>query len=353
MTRLRWILLAAGSAYACQLAAQTATPVDRALPLIGLAVVAFAWASRDAILAAVPALVVCASVFPGEHLRLFAYGVVVAAAISLALAFAKREDDFEEKTLAMPLIAIAALVLLRWIPLAEVRVGRELAILAIAALIVFVLGRTPLSVAVAVAAGLFTPAVPLRTLALPLAVLVVAAIARIFGMQRLRALLPSIVWSGFVMLFFAWSGVTARSFTWFLRAAAPPAHRVTIAEAIPPGRSVTFDVPEGASNLIVSGANVARLAPGTVVGRIEPGRSIVIGDVADWGFMRRDVFYGTRNALPRDPAGTLRSYGYTAWVDGAGRIAVPAGVRTIRVTADPDLPGDASLQVEGFEVQAR
>ena len=49
------------------------------------------------------------------------------------------------------------------------------------------------------------------------------------------------------------------------------------------------------------------------------------------------------------PAGTIRDYGYAAWIDGAGRVALPRGARTIRVTADAALPADASLQVEGFE----
>jgi hypothetical protein len=86
------------------------------------------------------------------------------------------------------------------------------------------------------------------------------------------------------------------------------------------------------------------------LGRIEPGGRIVrIGDAADWGYMRREQFYGARNPLPRDAAGKIRGYGYAAWVDGAGRIPLPPNARTIRVTADASLPADAALQVESFE----
>jgi hypothetical protein len=47
----------------------------------------------------------------------------------------------------------------------------------------------------------------------------------------------------------------------------------------------------------------------------------------------------------------LRDYGYVAWVDGAGLVTLPPNAKTIRVTADPSLPGDAALQVEGFALR--
>ena len=76
-----------------------------------------------------------------------------------------------------------------------------------------------------------------------------------------------------------------------------------------------------------------------------------IGDIADWGYMRRDAWNHAHNPLPRQPVGRVRDYGYAAWVDGAGRIPLPKGARTIRVTADASLPPGASLQVEGFELE--
>lgn len=247
-----------------------------------------------------------------------------------------------------PLLALAAIVLLRWIPFSEVRLGRELFLLAIAALIVLVLDRTPFAIALAVIAALITPAIPLRTLLLPLAVLFVAVLAKVFGMPKLKLAWPSTIALSFVMLFFAWSGVVARAFPYFLQRARPEIPRVTLAEALPANKALTFDVPPGATSLIVSGANVARMPRGTPLGTVG-SQTIRIGDASDWGYLRREYFYGTRNPLPRDPAGKLRDYGYSAWVDGAGRVALPANARTIRVVADAALPPGASLQVEGFE----
>jgi hypothetical protein len=152
------------------------------------------------------------------------------------------------------------------------------------------------------------------------------------------------------MLFFAWSGVVARAFPYFLKRATLERPRSPGADALPANTSVTLEVPPGATSVIISGANVAGLTRGTPLGTIEPGRQIVrIGDVADWGYLRREHFYGTRNPLPRDPAGKLRGYGYAAWVDGAGRVPLPPRARAVRITADAALPPGASLQVEGFE----
>lgn len=247
-------------------------------------------------------------------------------------------------------IALAALLVLRWIPLSNVQYGRELLLLAIAAATVAVLGSTPFAVVVAVITALATPAVPLRTLALPLAVLIVAALARLFGMPRIRLIWPSTMALAFALLFFAWSGIVARAFPYFLRRAGPAATRSVIAEAVPANRTVTYGVPDGARSIILSGANVAHFRRGAIVGRIEPGGIVVrIGDVADWGYMRRDHFYDAHNPLPRDAAGKIRDYGYAAWVDGAGRVPLPRGARTIHVTAAATLPADSSLQVEGFE----
>ena len=126
--------------------------------------------------------------------------------------------------------------------------------------------------------------------------------------------------------------------------------REQVTQALSANTAVQLDVPDGATSLIVSGANVARMTRGTPLGRIEPGGRVVrIGDAADWGARRRQYFHGMRNPLPRDPAGRLRDYGYSAWIDGAGRVALPAKARMIRVIGDAALPPGASIQVEGFE----
>jgi hypothetical protein len=91
-----------------------------------------------------------------------------------------------------------------------------------------------------------------------------------------------------------------------------------------------------------------------MLGRIDPGGvPLRVGDAADWGYLRRDFYYGSRNPLPHDPAGRVRGYGYSAWLDGAGRVPLPAGARSLRVTADAALPEGAALQVEAFEMGGR
>ncbi|HEV7242421.1 MAG TPA: hypothetical protein VGQ36_24545 [Thermoanaerobaculia bacterium] len=344
MENLRWIAAAALSAYACHLAVHQTTPIDQALPLLALAVTFLAWLSYPAVMLGVPLLIVAEIAFPDEQLRLLAFGAIVAAAMGCGLSARMRAGS------PRPLvITVIAIVLLRWIPLDHVLLGRELFLLAIAVAIVFVLGRTPFAVAVAVIAALVTPAVPLRTLAFPLAVLLIAAAARTFGLPALRLTWPSTVVLAFVVLFFPWSGIVARAFPYFLREAKPPARRTQI-DALAPNKSASYDVPDGAKSIIVSGANVAHLRRGALLGRIEPGGiDVRIGDAADWGYLRREHWYRAHNPLPRDAAGTIREYGYAAWIDGAGRVALPRGARKIRVTADAALPADASLQVEGFE----
>lgn len=359
MENLRWIAAAALSAYACHLAVHHTTPIDHALPLLALAVTFLAWLSYPAVMLGVPLLIVAEIAIPDEQMRLLAFGAIMAAAMGCGLPARTRAGS------PRPLvITIVAIVLLRWIPLDRVLLGRELFLIAIAVATVFVLGRTPFAVAVAVLAALVTPAVPLRTLALPLAVLLVASAARMFGLPAFRLTWPSTMVLAFVILFFFWSGIVARAFPYFLREAKPPAKRTQI-DAIAPNRSATYDIPDGAKSIIVSGANVAHLRRGALLGRIEvlsgarassPPRAgsprpliVRIGDAADWGYLRREHWYRAHNPLPRDAAGTVREYGYAAWIDGAGRVSLPRGARRIRVTADAALPTDASLQVEGFE----
>ena len=336
MTQLRWLLTAAVAAYACHLAVHHATPVDRALPFLAVIVTLLAARSYPSLMLGVPLLVLCEIAIPDERMRLLAFGVVVASVFAAAL---------HEK--AALTIAIAALLVLRWIPFSEVRIGRELFLLAIAAIIVLILDRTPFAIAIAVLVVLFTPAVPLRTLLVPVAVLFIAMLAKIFGMPKLALRWPSTVAIAFVLLFFAWSGVVARAFPYFLKRAQPDFTR-TMVTSLRANETLELEVPLGAKSLVVSGSNVARMTRGTPIGRID-ARPIRIGDAADWGYLRREHFYGTRNPLPRDPAGRMRGYGYTAWVDGAGRVPLAPRTRVVRITGDASLPPGASLQVEGFQ----
>lgn len=343
MKHVQWILAAAACAFASHFALQHATPIDRALPFIALVIAVVAWAFDDvATLIAVPLMMLAEILLADETMRLVTFGVIVAAALVSHI----------RKGPAIVLVLVS-LLLLRWIPRPD-HLFREIILILIALATTWVLGRTPFAVAVAVLAALFTPTVPLRTLALPLLVLFVATLARLFGMPRIRLALPSAIALAFALIFFARSGIVARAFPYFLKPPRLTAERFTINAALAASQSETFAVPDDARALILSGANVARLRRGAPLGVIEPGNIAVrIGDAADWGYLRRDQFFGTHNPLPRDPAGKLREYGYASWIDGAGRIALPRGTRRIRITADASLPPGASLQVEGFEIVRR
>ena len=350
MENLRWIAAAALSAYACQLAVHHTTPIDAALPLLALTVTLCAWLSYPAVMMGVPLLLLAEIAIPEETLRLLTFGAILAAAIAATLGAPASSRPVRWLPAGPFLVTVTAILLLRWLPLSEVLPVREVFLLAISCATVAVLGRTPFAVTVAVITALVTPAIPMRTHVVPVIVFAMAALARFVGMPRLRLVWPSTVVLAFVMLFFPWSGIVARAFPYFLREAHEPKPRTVVAQALAPNRSETYAVPDGATQLVVSGANVAHLRRGALLGRIQPGNIAVrIGDGVDWGYLRRGAWYRARNPLPRDSAGQIRDYGYSAWVDGAGRVPLPRGARTIRITADAKLPADASLQVEGFE----
>lgn len=349
---MRWILaaaVAAVSAYACAVAVQRPTPVDAAIPLIAIVVTLIAALSHVSIQAAVPLLIGGAIVIADERTRLIWSGVVIGAAFAAALLVLDRRGSL----VSAPIVAVSAILILRWIPLQEVLFGREIFVLLIAVGIVVVFHATPMAIAIAVATSLLTPAVPLRTFSIPLTVLMIGMILRVAGMRRRdSAVLPAAA-VAFMLLFFPWSGIVARALPLTWRGLPRPAEREPLRMALAAGESVELGVPDGARSLIVSGANVPRLKRGRVIGRLDPGGKLIrIGDVADWGSFRRDQWYGSRNPLPRHVGGELRGYGHTAWVDGAGRLELP-GTRRIRVTAAPDLADDARLQIDAFELEQR
>lgn len=329
-----------------------ATPIDHALPVMALLVVAIAVALRGtkwpaAILCALPLLAGCAISFPDARQRLLAYGIVFAVTYCGAL-FALDEP----KTWQCALLALVGIALLRWIARDKVEVTREIVIAAGALLIVFVMRRTPLAIAVAVLAAFWSPAIPARTALAPFAVigcwlLVVGVLGLRFSQrsttndQQLSAFLLFLP-----LALFAWSGVAARAPRYFFRES--PRQRIALNFALKPGEAIDVDVPERAKSLAVSLANGLQFKRGTVVGTIE-GRAIKTGTVADWGFMRREQWFRSRNKLPRKPAGVIRGYGYDAWVDGAGRVTLPPKAKRIHIVADTHLPADARLQIEAFE----
>jgi len=342
------------SAWACAAVAQYGTPIDSALPVIAVIITIVAAISFPEVQLAVPLLIGGEIVIADERLRLVWFGIVIGVAFAVALLsnlnFARAAT-----------LTISAIVLLRWIPMSNVMLWRELALIGIAVLILFVMRSTALGVAVAVAVALFTPAIPLRTFAYPLAVLIVLGVVRGVvppsrrpagqrdaGTTRVLASLAVAV----MLMFFAWSGVFARALPLAIRGLPLRTPRTPVQMALAPGQSVSLDVPRDATALILSGANVSRLRPGTVIGAVN-GVPIRIGDVADWGLLRREHFHSSRNGLPADPAGEVRDYGQCAWVDGAARFPIPRNAAALRVTADPRLPKSARLQIDAFELVRR
>jgi hypothetical protein len=135
----------------------------------------------------------------------------------------------------------------------------------------------------------------------------------------------------------------------------------TLGAALESSQSVDIDVPPDVREVVlrISGANMPRMRPGRVVGEIDAAdrsgrrttRVLRIGDVADWGFMRREQFFFSNNVPPRNASGDLRGYGNDSYLWGAGRIPISfaAPPVSLRVVAANDLPGGAKLQVETVE----
>jgi hypothetical protein len=376
------------------------TPVDHAMPFVGVVMVFLAWRCGAAIEIAVPLLVIASIALPDEHARLLAFGIIVAGAFAAA---APRAE-----------VMIAAVLLLRWIPLSNVEPFRELIVLA-GALAVFL--ARPTSIAGAIAVALVTPTHPGKALLYPF---VVAAIVFVLGPSprwrgegaasaadegRKRPIFrpspgpsghPLPAWRGegpalvvilallaaahfaraehaplwiaaavavaaplvasyarlaviALLLLWPWSGIVTRAMPNFFWA--KPAPRQIVGAALAASQSIDVGVPPGTKRvlLLASGANVARFKKDRVLGMVN-GTPIRIGDVADFGFLRRDQFFFARNPLPRRPVADIRGYGHAAFLYGAGFVEVPPA-ETLHISAAQDLPPNARLQVEsvGFE----
>jgi len=364
---LRWLVAAFASAAALFVVVRfvpQATPIDAVMPIVGLLVTLVSSCNagfQPAPLSieraqagslrytdfAVPLLTAAAFTIPDERLRLLTYGVIVAGAFAAALAFAPR-------TLAAQMtIAIAAIVILRWLPRPEL--WRELIVMVGAiAILLATRSRSPLAVIASVAIALLTPTHPGRVMLLPftIALLVLAAPWE----WRPNRLLLAPVYAGALALFalWPWSGLVARGFPAFLRA-----EKANDAQVI--GRALraseSLEIPVDAKRGVVvtmSGMNVARMRGGRRVAAIDAGnvrREVRIGDVADFGFLRSDQWFRARNPLPRVPLDDIRGYGITAFLYGAGRLQIDGRVTSLRITAAPDLPSNAAIEVESVEAR--
>ena len=313
------IAAAIAAAIACAASVQFGTPVDRALPFFAMVIVALSL-FRPWVAMGVPLLIVAENIFLDEPTRLFAIGIVVA----LAFAFAAGHAAF---------ITLLAVLVLRWIPFTNVVLWRELIILVGAIAVAYVMKGVNFAVLLA----LFAPAWPVKISI----VLFVLAIGTAFWLRRIRWNAPAIA---LLIAFFPWSGIMARGWRAFTH---PPRQgaRLELRYALKPGTTITIDVPEHAEALIVSGANTQKLPCNAILGWMN-GTPI---SAPDWGFMRREQFFASRNCYPRDPAGKIRDYGWSAWIDGAQRVVLPYGTKSIRITVSPQLPKNALLQVEAFE----
>lgn len=334
--------------YTSSLVLRHPEPIDLALPMIAIVVAVVAAFTHLSVQCAVPLLMLGEIAIDDERLRLVWFGVVLAIAIGGALLVVARNDRMSFGRAAV--ITIASIALLRWIPLSNAGVVRETFLLLLATAIVWVIRPTPVSVVIAVAVALFTPAYPMRTFLFPIAVIVAGAALRLARMPRLHGDAVSSLGLAMMLTFFAWSGALARSLPILIHGMRS-SERVPVHMALAPGESVVIDVPAGARSLVLSAANASQLRAGTVMGRIEQARTpIVIGDLADWGAMRREQYWSSRNPLPLRPAGRVHDYGQAAWIDGAGHFEVPPNSGTIRVTADRRLPRDTRLQIDGYEL---
>jgi hypothetical protein len=420
LPHIGWLIAAVASAYACALAVPAATPIDRALPLVAVIVTLLAWSAESAAMQiAVPLLIVAGIAIPDERLRLLSYGVILAAAFAGSMWRRPLRPPAGEATVSTQQIAIviAAVALLRWLPLNSIAWWREAIILGGALLVL----RATRSAPAAVLAAAATPLFPLKALAFPfllaalaallpqrfrLAAAIVFAALVPFARYSFAPLLiaaaltmlcsvtdaPAKIMTLLVIVLFAWSGAAIHAMPpiflaivvgialigrlspivaaagglalLFCMPATTTFDRIPVDTALAPSQALLFDVaPSRRVVVTASGANVSSMRSGTL-GTIEAldakrnviaSRPIAIGDVADWGFMRREHLFTSRNRLPRDPSWRLIGYGAESWFTGAGRITLdaPHHIEAVRITAAPSLPRAASLQIESIELPQR
>jgi hypothetical protein len=313
------------------------TPIDRALPVVILILAILFFTTKRtertkrSVLSVLSVVILLLPplFFRDEHTRLLAYGVVVAIAMTIAA-----RDDI--------IYVIAGVALLRWIPLSDVILWRELFVLA-GAIAIYFASRSAL---LAIAAALFTPIFPGKAMLVPFLVALILAFLPKIRVPAVAACVLFILWP--------WSGLMARALVPLLRAEPQPETSKPVWIALQRGESVSIDTPPNAREVTItaSGANAERLRGGTVMGTVE-GKPITIGDIADFGYTRREQFFRSHNPPPRRPIADIKSYGASAWLHTAGLITfhVPRGTTSIRIAAAPDLPPNTRLQIEAVDVR--
>jgi hypothetical protein len=363
------------------------TPIDRALPFVVVLMsicgfVANRW--PQAMQVAVVLLFLPPAFLTDEHTRLLAYGVIVAGTFALCVAVAPGTVE------AYAALTVVGVLLLRWIPFSEVIVWRELLVL-LGALVVLVAyrQRTPMAIVAALAVALVTPIFPARAMVFPfvasvpfariplaiafataayftrysIAVLcVVAAIALALPFLR-RIHFAAYACAIALFAMWPWSGIVARAFPKFLMASPPPDTQQPVWVALERGQSVSIDAPphKHATAITASGANAARFGKGILMGTVDiEGRTgdvlrreIRIGDIADFGFMRREHFFTSRNPPPLRPINDVIGYGQAAWLHTAGWMVIGSvdEIAAVHFFAARDLPPGTRLQIEAVDFE--
>ena len=411
------------------------TTIDAHLPLVIALVLVCAWLVRGTRWSvveqcAVPLLVVAMMTLTDERTRLFAYGVIVAAAFGIAVIKTERWRLAGWPGRACPersrrvspqgvTLTVIGIILLRWIPLHDVHVTKELIVLAGSLTLLFAIGRrrdaagpageTPAlratprlaSALVAVlAVAVVTPLSPGKMAFFPFAVALLVIAVRALGNRATYVIAAALLTAAFfaryslatiyiaaaivflvplldrfrpltyavALVIFAlwpWSGIIARALPVVRNYRPSCANRQAVVSALAGSEALPIGVPPHVRSVIVtaSGGQMARFKPGRVVGTIEATdirgrvttRQIRIGDIADFGFTRREQFFGSRNPLPRFSPAEIRGYGASAWVWGSGRTALTctADIASLRVLAAPDLPRQTHLQIDAVDFPAR
>ena len=402
-------MAAAASSLACALLVSflpDATPIDRALPFLVLIPILSGSLARSPVLRGmlllVPsALALCPLIIADENLRLLAIGVFMAIAFAAGV-FGSREPDGSVRFSSATIQVIAAILVLRWIPISAVRPVRELLVIAGALVLLRSFRRaTPLTISLSVVCALLTLIDPLRAVAFPfLAGLLVVAVSRsrsrlaVFSVAAVciggaflvrSSLAPACILTACALLLpeleetfltvpafgvafvlmalFPWSGITARAFPLSLDdATLEPHDRHVLKVALSAGEAIPLEADPHARSLIVaaSGANTSSLPPGALLGRLEVAgsggtriRDIRIGDVSDWGYMRPAEYFRSRNRLPLHSTWERHGYGWSSFLQGGGIVSVemPRASRSARVVASPALTPGEKLQVEWSETR--
>jgi hypothetical protein len=280
--------------------------------------------------------------------------IVLAGSLALLFAIPRRPEAAEPAGGTPALLSVLALAVVT-----PITPGKMAFFPFAVALLAFVTRKLPpLAIAAVLLVAAFFARYSLATIYIAAAIVfLVPLLERIRPLTYATALVVFALWP--------WNGIIARALPVVLHYEPVDGYSRPVASALAPSESLPLGVPPHVRHVVItaSGGQMARLKPGRIVGTIEATdvrgrlskREIRIGDVADFGSLRREQFLGSRNPFPKFSPGEIRGYGPEAWVYGSGRtaLATKADISTLRVIAAPNLPRDAHLQIDAIEFPAR